>query len=65
MADYQLATEDPDGPVIRTRDQANIPNVPGNADWERYRVWRSLGREPDPFGPPAPPPDAPEPYRAR
>jgi hypothetical protein len=44
MADYRLSKNG----VIRNADSANIPNSPGNADWEKYQDWVALGNTPDP-----------------
>jgi hypothetical protein len=50
MADYQLtATE---SSVIRTADQACIPNDPANRDWQQYQQWLADGGVPDPLPPP-------------
>ena len=49
MSDYQLATPDPNGPVIRTVDSAHIPNDPANRDWMEYQNWLALGNTPDPY----------------
>ena len=50
MAEYQLtATE---SSVIRTADQANIPNDPSNRDWIEYQDWIADGGVPDPYVPP-------------
>jgi hypothetical protein len=49
MADYKLATPDPNGPVIRTADQAHIPAAPGNRDWDDYQDWLAAGGVPDPY----------------
>jgi hypothetical protein len=55
MSDYQLtATE---ATVIRTADQAHIPNDPANRDWQEYQDWLAAGGVPDPYVPPPPPPD--------
>lgn len=48
MADYQLtATEI----VIRTADQAFIPNDPANRDRQDYDKWLADGGVPDPVPP--------------
>jgi hypothetical protein len=62
MAEYQLtATE---SSVIRTEDQASIPNDPANRDWVEYQQWLQDGGVPDPYveplAPEPPPPPAPE-----
>lgn len=46
MADYKL-TLDPNV-VIRTSDNANIPNDPDNSDWKIYQEWLAAGNVPDP-----------------
>src|SRR4249920_2728197 len=56
MADYQLtATET----VIRSADQAWIPNDPANTDRVEYEQWLADGGVPDPYVPPEPVPPAP------
>jgi hypothetical protein len=49
MADYQLTATDI---VIRTADQANIPNDPANRDRAEYEQWLADGGVPDPYVPP-------------
>jgi hypothetical protein len=62
MSEYQLTTLDADGPVLRTADQAHIPNDPANRDWIEYQNWLALGNVPDPYVPPEPgPPPPPDP----
>ncbi len=34
--------------IIRTSDDANIPNDPRNVDWIAYQIWLGLGNTPDP-----------------
>jgi hypothetical protein len=51
MADYQLTDTDV---VIRTVDQAFIPNDPDNRDRVEYEAWLADGGVPDPYV--APPP---------
>jgi hypothetical protein len=46
MAEYKL-TLDPNL-VIRTSDNANIPNDPDNSDWKIYQEWLAAGNVPDP-----------------
>jgi hypothetical protein len=59
MADYQLtATE---SSVIRTADQAFIPNDPANRDWVEYQKWLEDGGVPDPYVAPEVPPPTPTP----
>ena len=53
MADYQLTATDV---VIRTVDQAWIPNDPANRDWVEYEAWLADGGVPDPYVPPEPVP---------
>jgi hypothetical protein len=55
MSDYQLATPDPNGAVIRTADGAWIPPDPANRDYAAYQKWLADGNTPDPFKPPEPP----------
>lgn len=47
MSDYQLHPAF-GTLVIRTADNANIPNDPNNRDWNVYAEWLSLGNIPDP-----------------
>jgi hypothetical protein len=47
MADYQLTATD--ATVIRTADQASIPNDPANRDWKEYEKWLADGGVPDPY----------------
>lgn len=49
MADYQLTATDA---VIRTADQAHIPNDPNNRDRAEYGQWLAAGGVPDPVKPP-------------
>lgn len=56
MADYQLTASDV---VVRTADQACIPNDPGNCDRMEYDKWLAAGNTPDPYVPPPPPPPQP------
>ena len=46
MADYQLTATDA---VIRTKDNASIPNDPANRDWIEYQDWIAAGGVPDPY----------------
>jgi len=48
MADYQLTATDV---VIRTEDQAFIPNDPDNTDRIEYEAWLADGGVPDPVPP--------------
>jgi hypothetical protein len=48
MADYQLTNTDI---VIRTADQAYIPNDPANRDRVEYEQWLEDGGVPDPVPP--------------
>jgi hypothetical protein len=49
MADYQLTATDI---VMRTADQAYIPNDPDNRDRAEYEQWLADGGVPDPYVPP-------------
>ncbi|WP_128941075.1 hypothetical protein [Bradyrhizobium zhanjiangense] len=53
MADYQLTATD--AAVIRTADQALIPNDEANRDWQEYQQWLADGGVPDPYVPPPQP----------
>jgi hypothetical protein len=54
MAEYQLTDTDV---VIRTADNACIPNDPSNTDRAAYEKWVADGGVPDPYvAPPAPVP---------
>jgi hypothetical protein len=55
MADYQLTSTDS---VIRTADNATIPNDPANRDWVEYQKWLADGGVPEPYE--APKPQVPE-----
>ena len=57
MADYQLTATD--SSVIRTEDDACIPNDPANRDYAEYLQWKDAGGVPDPYV--APEPVAPQP----
>jgi hypothetical protein len=52
MADYRLTETDA---VIRTADNAHIPNHPDNRDWIEYQAWLAAGGVPDPVKPPISP----------
>jgi hypothetical protein len=56
MADYQL-TAFPG--VVRTEDQASIPEDEGNRDWQTYQAWLAEGNVPDPYVAPTPPEQTP------
>jgi hypothetical protein len=58
MAEYQLtATET----ILRTADQAWIPNDPANRDRIEYDEWLAEGGVPDPYVPPPEVPPEPRP----
>jgi cell division protein FtsN len=59
MAEYQLTETDT---VLRTADEAWIPNDPSNRDRVEYEQWLADGGVPDPYVPPttAPPEPTPE-----
>jgi hypothetical protein len=57
MADYQLTKSDM---VIRTADQAWIPNDPANRDRVEYDNWLAAGGVADPYVEPPPPPPSVE-----
>lgn len=42
------------GTTVIRDDSANIPNDPGNRDWQEYQDWLQAGNIPTPFTPPAP-----------
>jgi hypothetical protein len=56
MADYKLTNTDM---VIRTADNAGIPNDPNNRDRIEYDAWLYAGGVPDPYVAPEMPPPAP------
>jgi len=58
MAEYQLTATDA---VIRTEDQAYIPNDPANMYWVEYQEWLEEGNTPDPYVEPEPVPPTPAP----
>jgi hypothetical protein len=58
MAEYQLTASDI---VVRTADQAHIPNDPANRDRVEYDKWLAAGGVPDPYVPPATVPPEPTP----
>ena len=49
MAEYQLTETDG---VIRTVDDAYIPNEPTNRGWQEYQAWVEGGGVPDAYVPP-------------
>jgi hypothetical protein len=51
MADYQLTATDV---VVRTADNAYIPNDPANRDRAEYDAWLADGGVPDAYEPPPP-----------
>lgn len=51
---YQLTTGDT---ILRTADNAFIPQDPANTDFQAYQAWLAEGHTPEPAPePPAPPP---------
>lgn len=63
MADYQLTTSDPNGPVLRTADQVYIPADPANRDWQDYQQFLADGGVPDAYVPPPEPEPQPDPNK--
>jgi hypothetical protein len=59
MSEYRLT--ETDATVIRTSDEAYIPNDPANADWVEYQAWLDAGGVPDPYVPPSQPEPEPIP----
>jgi hypothetical protein len=60
MSEYRLT--ETDVTVMRTADEAYIPNDPANIDWLEYQAWLDAGGVPDPYIPPAQPePSLPKP----
>lgn len=57
MADYKLTANE--HVVIRTVDNASIPDDPLNRDYVEYLAWADAGGVPDPYV--APPPTTPTP----
>jgi len=47
MSDYILS----ESGVIRTSDNASIPNADGNRDWQAYQEWLADGNTPAPYVP--------------
>lgn len=56
MADYQLTSTEM---VIRTADNAHIPDDPTNHDRQDYEQWLANGGVPDPYEPPEGEPPVP------
>ena len=57
MADYALTANE--HTILRTADQAFIPDDPANRDYQEYLAWQAAGGVPEPYA--APPAPAPEP----
>jgi hypothetical protein len=62
MAEYRLTATNQS--VIRTADNAAIPNDLANTDWVEYQNWLAAGGVPDPYVPPEPEPTPPPPRDA-
>ena len=41
------------GLVYRSHDNAQIPALAGNSDWDAYQAWLAAGNMPQPYSPPA------------
>jgi hypothetical protein len=50
VSEYRLTADD--SGVVRTVDNAFIPNDPANRDWIAYQAWLAAGNKPDPHVPP-------------
>lgn len=55
MAEYKLTNSDIH--VVRTVDNAMIPNDSGNVDWIEYQAWLEAGGVPDSYDQSPPPPE--------
>lgn len=59
MADYALTANE--HTILRTADQAYIPDDPANRDYAEYLQWVEAGGVPDPYVPPEPVEQPPHP----
>jgi hypothetical protein len=57
MEEYALTASE--HTILRTADQAYIPDDPANTDYAEYLKWLEAGGVPDPYVEPPPPEPAP------